>query len=74
MSYSRSITHDLTDWTFTMTVLMTFVGTLVFIFSLFTVGFKSAVKRLWVFVLTGVAIDALIVGLAITVGIVSTYF
>lgn len=50
-----------------MTVLMTFVGTVVFIFSMFTVGFKSAFKRLWMFALTGLAIDVFIVAVSVTV-------
>lgn len=43
-----------------MTVILTFVGTFVFLFSLFTVGFKSAYKRLCTFAITGLVLDALI--------------
>lgn len=52
-----------------MTVLMTLVGVVVFILSNFTVGFKASVKRLWVLILTGVVIDALIA----TIFIIVTY-
>lgn len=47
-----------------MTILMSFVGLLVFVFSFFTVGFKSAMKRLFAFVFAGFVIDLLIVILA----------
>ena len=50
-----------------MTILMTFVGTIVFIFSLFTVGFKSAWVRLMVFAVTGLIIDCFLIGIATTV-------
>ena len=48
-----------------MTILMTFAGAIVFVFSLVSVGFKSAFKRLWMFALTGLCIDVLIVALAV---------
>lgn len=54
-----------------MTILMTIFGCIVFVFSLFTVGFKSAFKRLWMFALTGLTIDLLIVGVAVAVGYVT---
>lgn len=44
-----------------MTVLMTFFGMFVFIFSTFTVGFKQAWKRLLAFALTGLVVDCFIV-------------
>lgn len=47
-----------------MTVLMTFFGTLVFVFSCFTVGFKSASKRLLMFVCIGAVVDIAIIGIA----------
>lgn len=50
-----------------MTVLMSFVGCIVFVFSIFTVGFASAFKRLWMFALTGLAIDTFIIGIAVLV-------
>lgn len=55
-----------------MTVLMTFVGTFVFIFSLFTVGFKAAWKRLMLFAITGLIIDCFIIGIALAVSFVIT--
>lgn len=54
-----------------MTILMTIFGCGVFIFSLFTVGFKSAYKRLWMFALAGLTIDLFIVALAVAVGYVT---
>lgn len=53
-----------------MTVLATFFGFLVFVFSCFTVGFKAAFKRLLMFMGFGVVIDLIIVTIAyaITVG------
>lgn len=56
-----------------MTVLMTFVGTIVFIFSMFTVGFKASWKRLMTFALTGLLIDLFIVGIALAVTLVISY-
>lgn len=50
-----------------MTVLMTFIGTIVFMISCFTVGFKAAWKRLMVFAITGVIIDAFIIGISLLV-------
>lgn len=50
-----------------MTILMTFLGTLVFIVSTFTVGFKSAWKRLMVFAVTGLIIDCFIIGISLLV-------
>jgi hypothetical protein len=50
-----------------MTVLMTFVGAVVFVFSIFTVGFKAAFWRLLAFTLVGVMIDALLIGIAVTI-------
>ena len=50
-----------------MTVLMTFIGTFVFIFSCFTVGFKAGWKRLMLFAITGVIIDAFIIGISLLV-------
>jgi len=52
-----------------MTVIMTFVGTLVFMFSWFTVGYKAAVKRLFMFIATGVLIDCCIIAVAIFVAV-----
>lgn len=43
-----------------MTVLLTLVGVLVFIVSLFTAGFKTAWKRLVTLAITGLIIDVLI--------------
>lgn len=57
-----------------MTVLMTFVGTIVFTISLFTVGFKSAFKRLWMFALTGLLIDMFIVAVSVVVSYAVTHF
>jgi hypothetical protein len=56
-----------------MTVLMTFVGTLVFVFSTFTVGFKAAWKRLMTFAITGLIIDCFIIMIAIAVSYAVTY-
>jgi hypothetical protein len=47
-----------------MTVIMTFFGTLVFVFSCFTVGFKPAMKRLLTFAGIGAVIDIAIIGIA----------
>ena len=44
-----------------MTVLMTLFGMIVFVFSTFTVGFKSAWKRLMTFAVSGLIIDVFIV-------------
>lgn len=43
-----------------MTFLLTIVGLFVFLFSLFTVGFKSAFWRLMGFAVTGLILDVLI--------------
>lgn len=53
-----------------MTVLATIFGFLVFIVSCFTVGFKSAVKRLLMFMGIGVLCDLaiLFIAYAVTVG------
>lgn len=56
-----------------MTVLMTFLGTFVFIFSLFTVGFKAAWKRLMLFAITGLIIDSFIVIVFIAVSLSVNY-
>lgn len=53
-----------------MTVLMTFIGTIVFFVSWPKAGFKAAWKRLASFALTGVIIDAFIIGISLAV----TYF
>lgn len=50
-----------------MTVLMTFVGTIVFFISFITVGFKPAWKRLMKFAFTGLIIDCFIIGISILV-------
>ena len=50
-----------------MTVLMSFVGLIVFTFSTFTVGFKAAWKRLMVFAITGLIIDSFIIGISLMV-------
>jgi hypothetical protein len=44
-----------------MTILMTFIGVIVFVFSCFTAGFKTAFKRLMYFTLAGFTIDMLII-------------
>lgn len=54
-----------------MTVLMTLVGIAVFVFSTFTQPFKVALKRLWMFALSGVLIDMLIISLSVMVGYAS---
>jgi len=56
-----------------MTVLFTFFGSVVFVFSIFTVGFKSAFKRLWMFALTGLCIDLFIIAVATVVTLSLTY-
>ena len=43
-----------------MTVILTLVGVFVFLISLFTVGFKSAWKRLVTLAITGLILDVLI--------------
>lgn len=55
-----------------MTVLMTFLGTIVFIISSFTVGFAAAWKRLMVFAITGLIIDCFIIGIALLVSVVAS--
>lgn len=52
-----------------MTVLMTFLGMIVFAISLFTVGFKSAWKRLWLMIFTGLCVDMFIVALSVFVSL-----
>lgn len=47
-----------------MTILLTLVGVLVFIVSLFTAGFKTAWKRLATLAITGLIIDCLIITFA----------
>lgn len=44
----------------TMLIILTLFGLMVFIFSLFTVGFKAAFKRLLMFSVTGLVLDVLI--------------
>lgn len=56
-----------------MTILMTFIGSFVFMFSIFTVGFKSAFKRLLAFTAAGFAIDVLIITLAVLTQLAITY-
>lgn len=50
-----------------MTILMTFFGTVVFVFSTFTVGFKSAAKRLLTFAGIGALIDIAIIIISVLV-------
>lgn len=52
-----------------MTVFMAFVGMIVFTISLFTVGFKSAWKRLWALILTGLAVDLFIIAMSVFVSL-----
>lgn len=47
-----------------MTIIMTFIGTIVFAISLFTVGFKSAFKRLLAMAGVGALIDICILVIA----------
>lgn len=47
-----------------MTVFMSVIGLFVFVFSLFTVGFKAGLQRLLMFAMTGFAIDLLVVAVA----------
>lgn len=54
-----------------MTILMSFFGTFVFIFSVFSVGFGRAFKRLLMFIGAGFLIDCLIVGLSLLVACVN---
>lgn len=56
-----------------MTVFMTFIGMIVFTISLFTVGFKSAFKRLWMFAFTGLLIDLFIIAVSVFVSMALTY-
>lgn len=42
------------------TILLTIVGLIVFVISLFTVGFKAGYKRLLMFTLTGLVIDVIL--------------
>lgn len=49
-----------------MTVLMTITGVFVFLFSTFKHPFQVAFKRLWMFALTGVLIDMLLISVAVT--------
>lgn len=73
MLYSRRSTHVTHHWRTIMTVIMTIVGVVVFILTLFTKTFKVALKRLWVLALTGVVIDMLIIGISLTVTTVALY-
>ena len=57
-----------------MTIILTLFGLGVFFVSLFTVGFKSAFKRLALFAITGVIIDAALIGIATAVAISGAYF
>ena len=41
------------------TIIMTFVGLLVFILTLLMSGFAKAFKRFWLFALTGIVLDVL---------------
>lgn len=56
-----------------MTVLMTLTGLIVFLFSTFTQPFKVALKRLWMFALTGVLIDCLIISLSLITGFIALH-
>lgn len=56
-----------------MTVLMTFIGTIVFLFSCFTVGFKAGWKRLMLFAVTGLIIDCFIIGISLLVTFALTF-
>lgn len=56
-----------------MTVLMTFFGTLVFVFSCFTVGFKPASKRLLMFAGIGAVVDVTIIGISVLVSHAITF-
>lgn len=56
-----------------MTVLLTFVGILVFIVSTFTVGFKAGWKRLMLFAVTGLIIDSFIIGISLLVTYALTF-
>jgi len=51
-----------------MTVFMTFIGLFVFVFSTFTKPFKVALKRLWMFSITGVIIDMFIITISVLTG------
>lgn len=57
-----------------MTVLMTIIGMFVFILSCFTQPFKVAVRRLWLFALTGVLIDMLLISLGVLSGFLAVYY
>ncbi len=50
-----------------MTIIMTLIGVFVFIISCFTATFKVAFKRLWMFALTGVLIDMLLISTSILI-------
>jgi len=50
-----------------MTILMSFVGLIVFVFSCFTATFQVAFKRLIMFACAGLFIDLLIVGVSLAV-------
>ena len=54
-----------------MTIIMTIIGSFVFLFSSFRNPFKVAMKRLWTFALTGVIIDMTLISLAIFTGYVA---
>lgn len=61
MPYSRKCHHITHIGDNSMTILMTFIGVVVFVFSCFTAGFKTAFKRLMYFTLAGFTIDMLII-------------
>lgn len=54
-----------------MTVLMTFVGVIVFLISLFTTPFTKAFKRLVLFALVGAFIDIFLISLGMTVSVIA---
>lgn len=56
-----------------MTIIMSLFGCVVFVISLFTVGFKSAFKRLMLIIATGFAIDVSLIVLATGVSLALTY-
>jgi len=73
MPLDRKNNHPLNIGDTIMVVLMTFVGTFVFLISLFTVGFKAAWKRLMLFAVTGLIIDCFIVIIAFAVSMAVTF-
>ena len=56
-----------------MTIIMSLIGVIVFVFSLFTRSFKEALKRLWMFALTGVIIDMLLISISACVTYVALH-